>query len=450
MAAEQNTQLCDHDDTGRLLPNRPWDAVNYHYGMLLGVEDFVTDQSYHRGKMRLHNAWLHGAGVVWGLKVGADIPRGELRVEPGLAQDGFGRELHSEQPQCVNVGRWFAAHRDDPGFLFNTGADGTVSFDAHIVLRHRACLMRPVPALLDSCAGATSQTAYSRVQETFELLLKPGLAPAPALRNRLLRVMLGLEPPAQDKDGKVLEDDQAALDAAAELAAAPSDQWMATAIAVLHRIAVLDSLAQEPTADEDDVEAGLFPEQASDEVVLADISGITLSADATDPKNVKYTLTAATVDNLVRQVLLSTQTLQGLLGGGLLNLAAPADAVGPRVLAGTVDLTGPTLSFQVDRPLLAKSVTTSAFAAATFDTGTGWSALTIKDATPAADGRSVTVTLDPDPGTAPVRFVAIGTGVQPLLGDNKLPLLGSVAEGPLGRAGGTAAALHGRDFVWMR
>ena len=151
MAAEQNTHLCDHDDSGGLLPNRPWDAVNYHYGMLLGVEDFVTDQSYHRGKMRLHNAWLHGSGVVWGLKVGADIARGELRVEPGLALDGFGRELHSDQPQCVNVGRWFAAHREDAGFTFTEAGDGTITFDkqVEVVLRHRACLMRPVPALLE-------------------------------------------------------------------------------------------------------------------------------------------------------------------------------------------------------------------------------------------------------------------------------------------------------------
>ncbi len=450
MAAEQNTHLCDHDESGGLLPNRPWDAVNYHYGMLLGVEDFVTDQSYHRGKMRLHNAWLHGSGVVWGMKASVDVGLGEIRVESGLALDGFGRELHSEQPQCVNVGRWFAAHKDDADFTFTQRKDATITFDAHVVVRHRTCLMRPVPALLDSCAGATSQTAFSRVQETFELLLKPGVAPTPQLRNRLLRVMLGLEAPAKDGEGKVLADDQAALDAAAELAAAPSDQWTATAIAVLQRIAVLDSMAQQPTADEDDVEAGLFPAEAPEEVVLANVSGISLTADATDPQNVNYTLTAATVDNLVRQVLLATQTLQWLTGAGLLGGASSVDAVGPRVLTESVDLTGPTLTFKVDRPLLEKSVTAAAFAAATFDVGTGWSALTVQNAVPAADGRSVTVTLDRDPGTANVRFVALGTGAQPLLGDNSLPLFGTVAEGALGRAGVAAAVLHGRDFVWMR
>lgn len=447
MAAEQNTHLCNHDESGGLLPNRPWDAVNYHYGMLLGVEDFVTDQSYHRGKMRLHNAWLHGSGVIWGMKVSVDVGRGEIRVEPGLALDGFGRELHSEQPQCVNIGRWFAAHKADPGFTFTTGDDGKITFDAHVVVRHRACLMRPVPALLDSCAGATSQTAFSRVQETFELLLNPGLAPVPKLRNRLLRVMLGLERPAKDKKGNPRAEDQAALDAAVELAAAPSDQWTATAVTVLQRIAVLDSMAQEPTADEDDVEAGLFPAEAADEVVLADVSGISLTAD---PTRVKYTLTAATVSNLVRQVLLATQTLQWLIGAELLGGIPSADATGPRVLAGSVSLAGSTLTFKVDRPLLEKSVTAAAFVAATFDAGTGWSALTVKKAVPAADGRSVTVTLDHDPGTAKVRFVAIGTGAQPLLGDNSLPLFGAVAEGALGAAGSATAARYGRDFVWMR
>src|ERR1041384_2672688 len=81
---------------GELLPLSPYTALRYHFGMLLGVADFETDQGYHRAKMRIHNAWLHRAGVVWGFGVKVDLLHGEIRVMPGLALDAAGHELHLE------------------------------------------------------------------------------------------------------------------------------------------------------------------------------------------------------------------------------------------------------------------------------------------------------------------------------------------------------------------
>ncbi len=208
-----DTLTCDREDGQALLPNRPYQAVAYHYGMLLGVDDFTTDQASHRGKIRLHNAWLHGFGTVWGLAVSADLERNELRVEAGLALDGAGRELHNDGPQCVNLGAWFTAHRDDADFDFTDTGTG-VKFDAHVVIRHRACLTRPVPAMLDTCAGATSDTAFSRIQETVEIVIVPGAPPTPSRRGRLLRVLAGLEEAASDDSGVLRLTASAALRAA--------------------------------------------------------------------------------------------------------------------------------------------------------------------------------------------------------------------------------------------
>src|SRR5688500_2769616 len=132
-----------------LLPISPFYAPRYHFGMLLGVDDFESEQAYHRGKVRLHNAWLHRAGVVWGLRV--DAPRmeggdgslkGGPRVAPGLALDGVGRELFLSALACVNLPAWYEAHREDPELqeIVEIGEDGTVTFDAHVVARFRACL----------------------------------------------------------------------------------------------------------------------------------------------------------------------------------------------------------------------------------------------------------------------------------------------------------------------
>jgi hypothetical protein len=43
------------------------ERLSYFYGQMLGVQDFRSEQSYFREKLRLHNRCLHGYGVVCGL-----------------------------------------------------------------------------------------------------------------------------------------------------------------------------------------------------------------------------------------------------------------------------------------------------------------------------------------------------------------------------------------------
>jgi hypothetical protein len=181
-----------------LLPIGPFTALQYHFGMLLGVDDLETAQAYPRGKIRLHNAWLHREGVVWGLDVRVNDRR-ELTVTPGLALDAAGRELHLDATACVDLGKWYAKHADDPAFVFEDAPNGRKRFDVHVVARFRACPARPVPAIADPCAGAApglrrGDTAYSRVTESVELLLRPGLAPAKDRGYHRLRVLFALEP----------------------------------------------------------------------------------------------------------------------------------------------------------------------------------------------------------------------------------------------------------------
>lgn len=58
------------DDLDPATPGDPFTRLHYHYGQLLGAEDFNTEQRYFLLRSRLHNAVLHGFGTVWGLKVG--------------------------------------------------------------------------------------------------------------------------------------------------------------------------------------------------------------------------------------------------------------------------------------------------------------------------------------------------------------------------------------------
>src|SRR5688572_9877221 len=109
MCENTTTQQCGECEACRSddLPINPFVALRVAYGMLLGEDDFRTLMGNPRGKHMLHDAWLHGCGVVWGYPVSL---RGELEleVEPGLAIDGWGRELTLDHTERLNVRDWVA------------------------------------------------------------------------------------------------------------------------------------------------------------------------------------------------------------------------------------------------------------------------------------------------------------------------------------------------------
>jgi hypothetical protein len=74
--------------------------VNYAFGVVLGVDDFNTEQDYLRGRLMRRNRLLHGTGIATGLAVTVEHDSGGSRVviAPGLALDPAGNEIFVEQP----------------------------------------------------------------------------------------------------------------------------------------------------------------------------------------------------------------------------------------------------------------------------------------------------------------------------------------------------------------
>ena len=430
--------------SGDLLPLSPFYSLNYHFGMLLGVDDFETEQAYHRAKMRLHNAWLHREGVIWGFDVRLDKDRGEIRVLPGLALDATGHELHLEGDACVNVGKWFEAHQHDAGFTPTIEAD-RARFNAHVVIRFKACLTRQVPALMEPCEGGGSDTAYSRVFETVEILLRPGKAPdrPVPLSHHLLRLLFGLDEPISDpgNSGKPIVADQQVLDERIRIMTLDRENQPAAYVQAFHRFAALDEIAMQPATSADGSWILLFPSNEDVPVVLANITDITIEKQTDGSWIVK----GGNVDTSVRPSHVATTTIQDLLCRSFLSgKEMGSDAGGPRVDPVSVQVTGAKISFTVDKALDPASVTAQAFAITYFD-ATGWHAVTINDSDvalgPAATG--VTITLNPAVGGGRIRFIARGTNETPLLGANFVPLAGAMADLP-------AKAHNGNDFVYMQ
>lgn len=442
---------------GELLPLSPFDSLKYHFGMLLGVDDFETEQAYHRAKMRLHNAWLHRQGVVWGFGVEVDRDHGEIRVKPGLALDAAGHELHLDTDYCINVGEWFDKHEKDPGF--DLVRDG---FDVHVVICFKACLNRQVPALLEPCNTGSTGTAYSRVHETVDIRLLPKRAPLPTYPYHRLRVLFGIEEAkpldqatfdqliAQETAKTISPEDQQTLNDARvdrhvlkkidEIGTLPSDQQASALLKTFHELAALDEIDLQPATSEDGARRLLFPGAEDECLVLADITELQLTK-----QDDKWVLSGGKVDVSVRPSHVATTTIQDLLCGRIGAIAGgPAADTGPRIdPASVVFSNSKAIIFTANKELHAESVKLSAFSVTWFDPARGWQTSNVTAAS-YGGGETKTIALDLDSDVSGrVRLIASGTGPTPILGADLVPLAGAVGGPP-------ASPHHGQDFVHMK
>src|SRR4051794_35670266 len=73
------------------------ERLHYFPGQYLGALDFDAEQLYHRDMRRRHNVGHHAWGIVVGLELNLlPAPSGggvEAWLMPGLAIDGYGREI---------------------------------------------------------------------------------------------------------------------------------------------------------------------------------------------------------------------------------------------------------------------------------------------------------------------------------------------------------------------
>jgi hypothetical protein len=411
-------ELAGQGQEAGLLPISPFAALQYHFGMLLGVDDLETAQAYPRGKIRLHNAWLHREGVVWGLNVAINDRR-ELTVDRGLALDAAGHELHLDRLACLDLGQWYNEHKDDPDFTFEDSG-GAKKFTVHVVAKFKACLTRPVPSIVEPCAGAHTDTAFSRVFETIELLLRPGLAAEKDRGYHRLRVLFGLEPDSAD-----YADVQAERESIQALAVVDQPAAYLEAFRRFAALDVIDLLPQAATATEP---ASIVPEDPT-EVVLANVADILV--EETDNGGWAIANPLPAPDVTVRPSHVATATIQELVCGPRFGGAS----TGPTITSA--ELAADAITLKTSRPLAAPTLVADSFSVTTFDNATGWSDVDIDSVAQQGDG-SILITLAEEPEGADVRLIAWGTGPSPLVAADD--------HAPLG-APGVGGADDGIDFV---
>lgn len=135
------------------------ERLNYYQRQYLGATDFKAEQAYHRDMRRRHNLGQHTWGIVVGLelveKPKEDSSGVDVYVQPGMAIDGFGREIILTEPFKLS------------------GAQ----FDAFNTLKHRAVYIAYDEEAEDRPAAGFElcdvENQFSRVRESFQIVVEP-------------------------------------------------------------------------------------------------------------------------------------------------------------------------------------------------------------------------------------------------------------------------------------
>src|SRR2546427_201572 len=137
-------QECSEARPGQL------ERVKFFPRMLLTVEDMVTESEYHREKLKRHNLYLHGPGIVCGLEVTpapSPAPSTAVQIGGGYALGPFGDEIFVGEPVILDLakcGPGAATNPCEPSII--RGGNG-VGATVIVAIKFAECLARPVRAM---------------------------------------------------------------------------------------------------------------------------------------------------------------------------------------------------------------------------------------------------------------------------------------------------------------
>lgn len=145
----------------------------YEPGNYLAARDLFDEQTYRRQRLRHHNRYLHGWGVVCGLWV---VPAGDpakpwlVQVCPGYALDPCGGDLEVRQPVSVDL---------QEHLWKRPQAHLTQILPAYVALRSAAEPARFSPTHPPRCGCDDPAYQPTRVREGFRVDILWSLPPSP-------------------------------------------------------------------------------------------------------------------------------------------------------------------------------------------------------------------------------------------------------------------------------
>lgn len=142
---------------------------------LLTADDMRVEQEYFREKLRRHNRYLHGWGVVCGCAV--EPVKGAktwtVRVCPGYVVGPQGDDILIDD--CVDVDLAYGAKPDPCTVRWPCPPEGEMPGAREgptivwIAVRYAECFSRPVRVHPAECGCDESSCEYSRIRDSFEI-----------------------------------------------------------------------------------------------------------------------------------------------------------------------------------------------------------------------------------------------------------------------------------------
>jgi hypothetical protein len=427
------TENCVSITTGTLSPDK---RVDYAYGMVLGLGEFLQEQQYFLQKDYLHERALHGYGTVYGLQVITtpavdDAGDYTITVTPGMGIDQWGREVVVRSAQCARLGEWLAAQEQaDPGVIaLHAGVSG--EYTVYVVAKYAECEDDLVPLPGQPCSSSAQTSVPSRIRDAWDIELRwaPPAMPAWDVDRDLarllqfVRIVPGLDPTLSSEP----EIMAAVIDLGDQLTSSlptgpvlsPSDEpsggvvWQLpaeTAGAALDRILTVWVTQVRPV-----LWPGLTqPPDSSDASILLSTIDFTLGPQPSSPGTQPVVASCEEPVDEGRPYVLHTRLIQELLllGGGDVTTVAAAQELA--TLTSSVDAEGRlilTAWFHLDQPVALTEpiqVRSRSGTYGSFDPSSGpdpsgvspqfsdvW-VLTQKSEFPIIDGDQVEVTIIPD------------------------------------------------------
>jgi hypothetical protein len=171
------------------------ERINFFNRQLLTANDMTTENDYFLQKLRRHNRFMHGWGVVCGLPVTAAPAAGaawRVEIGPGYALGPYGDEIfvgeavYFDLAACLSGG---ATDPCEPNMIIPGGA-GTSTM-AYLAIQYAECLARPVQVAYSGCGCDDEPCQYSRIRDSFQLQCLGQLPPQPAPPPTLCQVVQG-------------------------------------------------------------------------------------------------------------------------------------------------------------------------------------------------------------------------------------------------------------------
>jgi len=136
---------------------------SYEAGSYLAANDLLTEQRHRLQRLRRHDRYLHGWGVLCGLQV---VPAKEpgrpwgVRVCPGYAMGCCGEEIEVYSPAVLDI-------RDS---LWNRPTEkGRPAPIAYVGIRYSEEFTKPVPATTPVCGCDETMYEPSRIQDSYKV-----------------------------------------------------------------------------------------------------------------------------------------------------------------------------------------------------------------------------------------------------------------------------------------